>query len=143
MPADAQAAQGTTIAIDKLNTATTYVQLGEVVSVTGVGGGETGERDTTNLSSTVKTNKPTIRDPKDVVIEMNFDPSDTDHKYVRDLQDSATVHGWKVTFPTTTPSVATFSAWVKSVEGVDAAGVEENLKASITLRVTGATVWTP
>lgn len=143
MPAVDWPAQGTVIAIDKLNTAVTYVQLGEVVSITGVGGGETGERDTTNLSSTVKTNKPTIRDPKDVVFELNFDPSDTDHKYVRDLQDSAVVHGWKVTFPTTTPTTAIFQAWVKSVEGVDAAGIEENLKATITLRVTGATTWGP
>jgi hypothetical protein len=143
MAAQAWPAQATTIAIDKLNTAVTYVVLGEVISITGVGGGETGEADTTHLSSTVKTNRATIRDPKDVVFELNFDPTDTDHKYVRDLQDTAVTHGWKVTFPTTTPTTAVFQAWVKSVEGVDAAGVEENLKATITLRVTGATTWGP
>jgi hypothetical protein len=142
MPAAAQAAAGTTLAIDKLGTGITYTVLSQVVSITGVGGGETGEAETTHLSSTVKTTRPTLKDPSDVEFELNFDPNDVDHQYVQGLQLTSEIASWRVAFPQiTTPRQGTFDAWVKSVEGVNADGVEEILKATVTLRVTSDTTW--
>jgi hypothetical protein len=143
MPAAAQAAAGTTIAIDKLNTGVTYVVLSQVTAINGVDGGETGKADTTHLSSTRKTSRPTIPGETEVTFDLNFDPTDTDHTYVRDLRVSRVVHGWQVGFPqmTGTPK-ATFHGWVSNIDGINAGGIDENLTATVTISVTDDVVWT-
>jgi hypothetical protein len=155
MAAQAWPAQGSTIGIDEAYPpGGTYTLIGEVLSLGKVGGGEVGERDTTVLVSTVKTNAPTIPDNGEVSISLNFDPTDAVHKFLRGLKDTppstpgSQFNNFQVTFndpagsPTPTHDKATFAAWVKTFDGVNAEDTDSNLTADVTLRVTGAVTWT-
>lgn len=138
-------AQGTTLGIDESGTNAngTYTLLNNLTSITGLGGGEVGKRDTTVLTSTVKTSAPTIPDPQDVSIELPFDPTDNAHKFVRNLKDTPLLYcNWKATMNTgASTSTVVFSAWVKGFEGYNVEGVDENLTSTITLQQTGAPTW--
>lgn len=144
MPAAAQAAAGTTIAVDKLGTGITYTVLSQVTAINGIDGGETGKADTTHLSSTRKTSRPTIPGETEITFDLNFDPADADHVYVRGLRISRVIAGWKVAFPqiATTPT-GTFHGWVSNIDGINAGGIDENLTATVTICVTDDIVWTP
>ena len=149
MAATCWPAQGVTIAIDESYPPSgTYALIGEVISIGHAGGGEVGERDGTVLTSGVKFPCPTIPDKGEVDVETNFDPTDSVHKFLRNLADVPpalpyTSNNFKTVFNTgpTTSSVV-FPAWVKTFDGPTAGGVEENLKASIKLRVNGFPSWT-
>lgn len=147
MPTEAQAAAGTTIAVDKLGTGVTYTVLSEITAINGIDGGETGKADTTHLSSTRKTSRPTIPGETEVSFDMNFDPADADHIFVRGLRISRNITGWKVAFPQITvtggPPAATFHGWVSNIDGINAGGIDENLTATVTICVTDDIVWTP
>lgn len=133
-------AQGTTIAVDETGGGT-YTLINLVSSISSAGGGEVGERDTTVLSSTVRTNAPTIPDNGEVTFELLFDPTDTVHEAIRGYKDSPAVKNWQVTFNTTSSSKVTFAAWVKQFDGANAEDVDSSVTASLTLRVTGAVTW--
>lgn len=142
MATQAWPALGTTFAYS--TDGTVYTTVGEVLSVGGAGGGEVGERDTTTLASTVKTNMPTIPDNGEVTIELNWDPADTGHQQLRTWKNTppATLPYFKVTFATTASNTAVFNGWVKSIDGTNAEGTDENLTATVTLRVSGAVTYT-
>ena len=141
MATQAWPALGTTISY---TTGGTTTPIGEVLSVTGAGGGEVGERDTTNLGSTVHTAAPTIPDNGEVTFEINYDPTDTGHQQLRTWKDTppATLPTWTVTFATSPAHTAGFTGFVKGFDGANSEGVDENLAASITVRVTGAVTYT-
>ncbi len=131
----------------------TYTNIGEIVSLEHLGGGEVGERDTTVLSSTAHTSAPTIPDNGEVTIELNWDPTDAVHKFIRNLKDAPPFsvntsfigfNTFKAVFATgNTNTSSIFNAWVKNFDGATAGGVDENLTASVTLRVTGSVNSTP
>ena len=134
-------AAGTTISYTSGGSA---VVLGQVSQIGNAGGGEVGERDTTVLSSTAHTNAPTIPDNGEVTFSINLDPTDTGHQQIIAWKNSppATIPTWEVTFASTPPSVAQFQAWVKSIDGGNAEGIDDNLTADVTLRVTGPSTMT-
>lgn len=143
-------AQGTTLAVDESGTNAngTFTLWNNITSVTGLGGGEVGKRDTTVLTSTVKTSAPTIPDPQQVSVEFPFDPTDSVHKFIRNLKDSPLAFcNFKATLnaPSNTNSgnnaTVVFSAWVQTFEGYDAEDVDSNLTTSVTLQQTGAPTW--
>lgn len=138
MATQAWPALGTTLGV--IISGDTYSNVGEILSISNAGGGEVGERDTTNLASTVHTNAPTIPDNGEVSFELNLDPTDTVHQQIRTWKDSppSTIPTWQVTYACTGTHTSTFAAWVKTFDGANAEGVDDNLTASITLRVTGA-----
>ena len=145
MSTQAWAAQGTILAYST-NSGSTYTTLGEVLNIAGAGGGEVGERDTTVLTSTVHTNAPTIPDNGEVTFSLNWDPTDAGHQQIRAWKDTppatTAIPLWKVTYNTTAANTDVFSAWVKGLDGVNAEGVDENITADVTLRVTGAVTHT-
>lgn len=154
MATTAWPALGTTISIDEAYPpGGTYTAIGEVTSITGAGGGEVGKRDTTVLTSTVKSYQPTIPDNGECSFELNFDPTDSVHKILQQLKDlpptgsSASYLGFnnfKVVFSTGgTASSKVFPAFVQSIDGPNAEGSEENLTATITLCISGAVTSTP
>ena len=117
--AQAWPALGTTIAIDEAYPpAATYTLISEVLKIGNAGGGEVGKRDTTYLSSTSKTYAPTIPDPGDMAIAVNFDPTDTVHKFMRNLQQTPPAipyvsNNFKITFNTgSTASTAVVAGFV-------------------------------
>jgi hypothetical protein len=121
-----------------------YVNIGQLVSVGNPGGGEVGERDTTVLSSVAHTNAPTIPDNGEVTISVNFDPTDAGHNQLISWKNSppAQMPAWKVDFATVPATMASFSGWVKSIEPT-AEGIDDNLTADITVRVSGGSTIGP
>jgi len=142
MAAQAWPALNTTIAVTPHGGSLTAI--GQVLSISNAGGGEVGERDTTVLSSTVHTSMPTIPDNGEVTFTINYDPTDTGHTTVRNFKDSppAILPVWVVTFNTSSSNTATFSGWVKNVDGANSEGVDENLTMDVTIRVSGAVTYT-
>ena len=143
--ATAWPAIGTVIAVDETGGGT-YTAVGQVTSIKGVGGGEVGERDVTNLSSTVKATMPTIPDNGEVSFETNADPTDAVHKFLQAEKESPPSGGsrsWKVTFAATGPPTKIFNGFVKSLDGIDADGPDDNLKRSVTVRVNSSITSSP
>jgi len=118
---------------------TTYVPLGQVTNIGAAGGGEVGERDTTTLGSTAHTNAPTIPDNGEVTFSINLDPTNTGHALLFTWKETplATTPSWKVAFATTPVWISKFTAWLKSIDGANAEGVDDNLVCDITLRISG------
>lgn len=137
MPAQTWPSLGTTIAWSLDGTA--YTTVGQVLSISKPGGGEVGERDTTNLASAAKTRAPTIPDHGEVTFELNWDPTDAAHQQIQTwtITPPTTIPFWKVTFATTATHTAVFNAFVKTLDGPNAGGVDDNLTASVTLAVSG------
>lgn len=133
-------AQGTTLGVDETDSGT-YTLINLVSSINSAGGGEVGERDTTVLTSTVRTNAPTIPDNREVTFELLADPTDAVHVFVRGLKDTPAIKNWQATFNTTATNKVTFPGWVKQYDGVNAEDVDSSLGASITVRVAGAVTW--
>jgi hypothetical protein len=135
-----QPALGTTLGCD-FTTPSTYVLIGNITSISGPES-EVGSVETTVLTSTRKTYRYTIVDPGELSFELDFDPTDTtSHTLLAGLQDTPAMHSWQVTYPTTPAKKATFSGFLTKF-APDAGGVEENLTAACTIKVTGAIVWT-
>ncbi len=148
MAAQAWPALGTTIAIDEAYPpSATYTLIGEVIKIGNAGGGEVGSRDTTYLSSTIKTYAPTIPDPGEMSISTNFDPTDSVHKFLRNLQGTPPAppyvsNNFKITFNTgSTTSSAVVAGFVKTLDGPTADDVDGNLTADFTIKLLGATTW--
>jgi hypothetical protein len=137
MPTMAWPALGTVIAYSP--DGASFVPLGQVTNIGNAGGGEVGERDTTTLTSIAHTNAPTIPDNGEVTFTVNLDPTDIGHQQVIAWKNTppATIPSWRVTYASSPAFGAQFQAWVKSIEGANAEGVDDNLVADITLRVTG------
>ena len=142
-------AQGVTFGVDETgvngNGNGTYSLINNITSLQGVGSGEVGERDTTVLTSAVKTNAPTIPDNQECSFHLLFDPTDAVHQFVRDLKDSPVLFCWFKAVPNTgsTNSFVKFTAWVKGFDGYSFEDVDGSLEADVTLRKTGAVTWSP
>jgi hypothetical protein len=147
MATQAWPAQGVTIGINETpgNTnAGSFSLINEVISIENAGGGTVAAADTTWLSSLVKTYRGTIPDNAEVSMSLNFDPTDTVHKFVRNLKDTPSngPNFFLVTFNTgNTNSSAMFNGIVTEFSGPTAGGVEENLTADVTVKITGAVTW--
>lgn len=144
MPTASWQAAGTTIAVDETGTGT-YTLINQVTSIKGAGAGSVNQADTTWLSSSTKTSRPTIKDPGDLVIDLNFDPTDAVHKFLRNTVDAPTVgapYSYKVVWPTTgTTSTMVILGNISDFGGVDAGDVEEILTTTITIKQTGLPTW--
>jgi len=135
-----QPAAGTTLGCD-FTTPATYVLIGNITSITGPSG-EVGTVDTTVLTSTAKTFRPTLPDPGELTFELDFDPTDsTTHQKLENLAITPAMHGWQITYATTPPKICTVQGMLTKFEP-SAGGVEENLTASVTVKCSGAPVWT-
>lgn len=130
-------AQGTIVAVDETGTGT-YSTVGLCTSFSHAGGGSVGERDTTVLTSTVRTSAPTIPDNGEFSFSMLYDPTDAVHVALRGMKDTPVVGGMKVTFNDTGNTTVTAAAWVKEFDGVNGDDVDASLTVDVTMRVTGA-----
>jgi hypothetical protein len=135
-----QPAAGTTLAFDP-TTPLTYLTIGNITSISGPEG-EVGSVETTVLTSTRKTYRYTIVDPGELSFELDFDPTDAAvHAKLAALQDVPAMHSWQITYPCAgTPKKATIDGFLTKFSP-DAGGVEENLTAAVTIKLTGPIVW--
>ncbi len=135
-----QPAAGTTLGCDFV-TPNTYVLIGNITSISGPES-EVGSVETTILTSQRKTYRYTIVDPGELSFEIDFDPTEaTTHQKLAALQDTPAIHSWQISYATLpTAKTATVSGFLTKF-APDAGGVEENLTAAITIKLTGPIVW--
>jgi len=81
-----------------------------------------------------------LKDGGEVSLELVFDPDDATQKTLRDDLIARTVNAYSITLTDTSPTVIGFSALVTDFE--PSMGVEDELSASATLKVTGAVTFT-
>ncbi len=143
MAAIAQPALGTTL-FYSIDAGVNYLAIGQVTSITGVGGGEMGKRDTTVLASTLHTAAPTIATKGPMTFGLLFDSTDAQHQAIRDWSSTgaATNPTWKVQFPwAATPNKAVFTGFVESFDGANAEDVDSNVEAEVSIFVNSIPVW--
>lgn len=133
-----QPAAGTTLGVD-LTTPGTYELVGNLLNITGPES-EVGSVETTVLTSTRKTYRFTLIDPGEISCEMDFDPTDATHQALAELQDAPAVHSWQITYATSPPTTATVDGFLLKFQP-NAGGVEENLTATLTIKLSGPIVW--
>ena len=143
----ARKAQGTTVDVDvllpsKSETPTYSDQLSCPMTISGIGGGDRAEIDTTTLCSTAKEFMLGLKDEGTIQMEMPWDPVDAGQAIVQTAADAtgdANRLAWQITFPADggDPAVvATFEGLVKKFE--KSAGVDDILKANLEVRVVTA-----
>ena len=119
-------------------TPVTFTAISEVQTFSGFDG-QASELDTTDLNSTAKEFKLGLVDNGSFTFTMNTVLSDAGQTTVRSSRDTSTSRQYKLTLPSGTPSVATFTAYAKQVPV--AGGVDAVLKSNVSLRITGAVTW--
>ncbi len=139
MSSNAIDAQGTILAIGDGATPTeTFTTIPEITSIQGPGGSAS-EIDVTDLSSSAKEFRMGLQDEGQITLEMNWIPTNTQHKQLMTDRANQTLRNFKLTYndyPSGTDTTKTFSAFVMSI--TESQGVDAVLKASVTLRVSGA-----
>ena len=127
---------GTTIGVGDGAAPEVFSSLGEVTGISGPGQSAP-VADTTHLSSAARTFLRGIEDGGEVTIECNLDTSDTPQTTARTSFTAGTLKNWKITFPNS--ATCSFSA---GVIGHDiAVAIDQQLKLTLKLKVSGNTTW--
>lgn len=119
-------------------TPVTYTTIGDVVSFSGFDG-QASEIDVTDLSSTAKEFKLGLTDNGGVSVTLNTVKGDAGQVALQAAKDAGTSRTFKLTLPSGTPSVATFTAFVKQMPV--AGGVDAKVSSTVALRISGAVAW--
>ena len=114
-------------------TSTTFTTIGNTKSFSGLDG-TANEIDVTNLTSAAKEVRLGLPDSGQFTIEVDQDTTDAGQLAVRASQIAQTLKSYKITFAS--GAVLTFSAYCKKFS--TSGGVDQVIKASIALRITGA-----
>jgi hypothetical protein len=120
-------------------TITGAAKIGEIKSFNGPGG-QASEIDVTTLESTAKEFLMGLQDEGEISMDVNYDPADVGQKFCREARASQTRNSYRITFPNDAATTLDFLAFCKgfSLSG----GVDDVVKGSISLRVTGAVTFT-
>jgi len=115
-----------------------FTAIGEVISFQGPGGSAS-VIDVTNLSSTAKEKRMGLMDEGQITFELNLDTDDTMQTGLRSDRTARTLRNFRLTLTDTPATVLSFSAYVLafSIQGA----VDDVVKASCTLEISGAVVW--
>ena len=116
----------------------TFDNVGEVQSISGPDG-TAPEIDTTSLSSTARTFNMGLPEEGNVTLEVNLDPDDAQQTELRTKRAAQTVNNYQITLTDSPATTLTFAAYVTGFS-VNVA-IDDVIKASITLRITGAVTW--
>lgn len=127
-------AHKTTISVADPGQNPSYTEISQILSVDGASI-TVGEVETTNLSSERKTYRPGLSDPGEVSFEIQYDPQDTEHKNLKGLAETPALKLWRITYATSPKK--TYHDFEGFLTGFSpgAGGPEEDLSASITIRV--------
>lgn len=115
-----------------------FTTIAEVISFSGPGG-EASEIDVTSLTSTGKEFRLGLKDEGNVTLDCLLVPGDAAQDGLKSDRSAGTVRNFKIVLPDASSTTLSFAALVKgfSISG----GVDDVVKASISLRVTGAVTW--
>jgi hypothetical protein len=128
-------AQGTTFTF---NDGTTAQTVDGIVSYSGFDG-ESTEIDVTTLASTAKEFDVGLEDFGNLSLELIFNPDDVGQAAIAAAKTAAATRECVLTLPSGTLDTATFNAIVKSFS--KSGGVDDVVKATVNLRITGAVAW--
>jgi len=116
-----------------------FTAIGEVISISGIGGGSPSEIDVTNLASTGKEFLLGLKDEGEISISLNLDTADTMQTGLRTDRDANTLRNFTLDLTDSGPSVLSFSAYVKTFNiGL---GVDEKINLEVSLRISGVVTW--
>ncbi|MEI6599837.1 MAG: phage tail tube protein [Comamonadaceae bacterium] len=119
-------------------TPVTFTAISEVATFSGFDG-QASEIDVTDLNSVAKEFKLGLIDNGGFTFTMNTLTSDGGQTVLRASHDASTSRQYKLTLPSGTPSVATFTAYAKQIPV--AGGVDAKVTSNVALRITGAVTW--
>jgi len=136
---DGISSQGTYIMLGSGASPQTFAEIPECSTIPGPAG-TSDELDFTHLRSTggYREYKQSFKDNDDMTLECNYIPGDATQAALRALYLSGDVTGFVKHYPD--GSTDAFDAYVKSASSPAAVG--DKLKFTVTLRVTGAPVFT-
>jgi len=119
-------------------TITGKATIGEIKSFNGPGG-QSSDIDITTLESTAKEFLQGLQDEGEFSFEANLDPSDPGQIFCRAARSAQVQRGFEVILADTDATTFEFDANVKgfSVSG----GVDDVVKAAISLRISGPVTW--
>lgn len=132
-------AQGSVLKLSDMDPSPTFTAIGEVIGVSGLGGGGATEIDVTDLSSTGKEFILGLKDEGEITISMNLDTGDTQQTALRTARDEATVRDFELDLTDSGPTTISFSGFVKSF-AIDLA-VDSKIGLEVAIRITGAATW--
>ena len=127
--------QGAGLFMSDLASPEVYTEITGIVSVQGPDGSAS-EIDTTALSDTAKTYSMGLPDEGTLTIEAIHDPSNTQHEALRAARAAQTLQNFSLRLSDSPQTQYNFSAFVPSFSL--SAGVDDVVKASYTLRISGA-----
>lgn len=117
----------------------TFTAIGEVVSISGIGGGSPSEIDVTNLSSTAKQYLMGLIDEGEVSLTLSLDTGDTQQTALRTARANGTATNFELDLTDSGPTTISFQAFVKTF----AVGValDDKITLEVSLRINGLVTW--
>lgn len=129
--------QETTISIS-VDGGSTYEEIGEVQSFSGIGGGSASVIDVTHLKSTAKEKRVGLADEGQISLEMNYVPTDAGQLLVKSARTSQGEADIKIELADGSTSGTTFEFKAYVLSFGKSGGVDDIIKASATLEISGA-----
>jgi len=142
MGTEAKSTRGTTIGIGNGDgPPETFTDIAEVTNLNSPGI-ENPEIAVTHLESSGVETIGGLEEAAEVTFDLNFISSDAQQQELYDLAESKEKVNWRINLHDhlTTPTTATFEAWVKSLPGISHPVGEAHTISGVTLKVTPGTV---
>lgn len=134
-------AQNTTLGVDKLGTATTWVVISNAESFDGPSN-TVGSVEKTKLASATKEYRPGLPDPGTLSFDLQYDPADAEAVYLRGLLSAPAIKSWRLTYPTLPKATYdTFDGFLTAFTPSGGAA-DEIIMASVEIKLTGLIVTT-
>lgn len=130
--------QGVVIKYSDGGSPSSFSNIGNVVSFSGPGGSAS-VIDVSNLDSPFREKRMGLPDEGQFTLELNLDPDNTSHLALKTARAARTRLEFRITLTDSTATNIGFFGYVLNYQL--AGGVDQIVKASITIEIDGATFW--
>ena len=130
--------QGTKLAYS-IGSPTEFTNIGNITSISGLGGGSAPVIDASNLDSTFKEKLMGLPDEGQISVSLNLDPDNATHQAMRTARTNRTRVEFKVTLTDTSPATGIFYGYVLMFRHDIAVGSQ--VKGALTIEVDGQVTW--
>ena len=113
----------------------TFNDVGQVVDISGLRGGQATVIDVTNLASTRREKRMGLPDEGQLSLTVQYDPADTQQTRLETLRETRALGNFKVLLTDSGPTTFSFSGYVLSFS-IDSA-VDQVIQGSVTIEITG------
>lgn len=138
MPVKAIESQGVKLYIGQETSPTSFLAIGNITDFSGPGG-QASVIDVSNLDSVAREKLMGLPDEGQITFNLNLDPDDARHIQLRNARAARTRCEFKIQLTDTTPAIGVFFAYVLGF--VLSGGVDQPVKAAVTLEIDGAVAW--